>query len=403
MFSILTVIFIENKVIQKEMSFHWENEQIITRLFQAYTNGKSLNEIIENDYSTINSLGFYNFYGDPLYTYGNARDKFNNVTRKVNINKKNSTIMIERDFFSPFDPTKRIFEPNRVTKGFKPRNEWSPADKENLIRYVTIDVYNDIIIYFKIRFKILQILTILLLLILVLFLVHIYKKNMNYRNQIEDSKRLVVLGTAARTLSHEIKNPLSIIRLQSSIIKRSGGEKYDSSLKIVNDEILRITELTERVTDFLRHPSGYPERLDITKILKEYLSKNKPITLYVPEEDCLLYMDKNRFISIIDNVINNAIESGSPIENVEILLEIIGNNIQIKVSDKGHGIAKDDLESLLDPFFTTKSKGSGLGLSIVSSYVNAVKGSVKINSELGRGTDIIIVIPRYKIVKEVQQ
>lgn len=171
------------------------------------------------------------------------------------------------------------------------------------------------------------------------------------------------------------------------------------SLNIINDEINRITELTERVTDFLRQPIGYPEMLNINKTLSKYISnKKQDLNTIIPEEEFIVFIDKNRFISIVDNLINNAIESESKIEEISVEIIKQGNNIQLVITDKGQGISKDNLDQLQDPFFTTKSKGSGLGLSIVTSYINAAKGNIKISSELNIGTTVTLTIPQYKII-----
>lgn len=402
LFSTLTVLFIESRIARKEMSFHWGNEQIITRLFQAYHNNQSLDEIIKNEYPTIHSIGFYNYYGNPIYTYGDARTKFTNVSTKINFNKKLNTIMIERDFTSPYDPLKTTFNREYVNGNLlEPTDHWSAKEKEYMIRYVALDAYNSALDFYTTRFRIIQILVVILILIIVLFLVNIYIKNIKYRSQIESTERLVVLGTAARTLSHEIKNPLSIIRLQSSIIKRSGCDLHNPSLTIINDEVSRITELTERVTDFLRHPVGYPETLDVNDTLTTYIEKkNHEIILELPIEHVLINIDRNRFISILDNLTNNAIESGSETANIKFSVVALGKSVQITLEDKGKGIKADEMKKLTDPFYTTKSKGSGLGLSIISSYVQAVDGTIKIKSEPELGTSLTITFPIQKIEKD---
>lgn len=405
-FSALFIVFIESQIMQKQMSFYRENEKVITRLYQAFKNGQSLNEILKNENETVTSLGFYNFYGDSLFLYGDAPSRISRKPKKIDFNNHKNTIAIERDFLSPFDPMKRVLRnPEEINSRVLAENSrWTVSQKEILIRYVFIEMPDDMLNFYKIRFRIIQLLVVLLLFIIILFLVNIYKRNMNYRKHIESTERLVVLGTAARTLTHEIKNPLSIIRLQSTIIRRSKCKEHEYSLNLINEEISRITDLTERITDFLRHPAGYPEKMDVNEMIKDYISlKRTTLNLQLSEGKSFIIIDKNRFISIMDNLINNALESNSPMEDICITMKNSGKLVQIIVSDRGEGISEVNLSKLYDPFFTTKSKGSGLGLSIVISFVKAANGNISINSETNKGTTITLTFPLDLSQKEIEK
>ena len=222
---------------------------------------------------------------------------------------------------------------------------------------------------------------------------------MHYRDQIESQERLVVLGNAARTLSHEIKNPLSAIRLQSSIIRRSGCDLHEPSLRIIEKEVERLAAMTERVGDFLRHPEGNPCPVDLAGELQRILGKRtEEFGRPDPRDPSALVVsiDPERLSSIVDNLVNNALESGCEAAEVTVALERKGHEAHLLVKDRGRGISQEHLERLFDPFFTTKSKGTGVGLSIVNSFVHAAGGRLQIHSVEGTGTDALVALPLVK-------
>jgi two-component system sensor histidine kinase HydH len=222
-------------------------------------------------------------------------------------------------------------------------------------------------------------------------------RNEEYRKRIEEQKSLVILGTAASTLAHEVKNPLLAIRLQTSILERTcpgaGGE-----VGIINDEVERISTLCFRVNDYLRDPAGATCPLDPEDIARE-------VGMRLCGRDVLkarfdpsrakprILIDPARLHSILENLLRNAIESGSPEEGVSIEMGEAEGGLRIDVLDRGRGIRKADQERLFDPFFTTKSRGSGIGLSICKRFVLAARGAISMEEREGGGTRVRLSFP----------
>ncbi len=223
------------------------------------------------------------------------------------------------------------------------------------------------------------------------------EKNRQYRQKIEEQKNLVVIGTAASTLAHEIKNPLSIIRLQTELISRISGNEVSRELKIINEETQRLTMLAGHVNDFLRDPEGSPEALNPLEFLPEISAAilGMPVRISFEKKDFQIYFDRNRFRSVVENLVLNASQSGSSYDEITLSLEKRGGIICISICDRGSGIKPDHIKRVFDPFFTTKSNGTGVGLGVVHRFVTAAKGKLIINNRENGGVCVSLELPEY--------
>jgi two-component system sensor histidine kinase HydH len=245
-------------------------------------------------------------------------------------------------------------------------------------------------------------LVIIALLFLVLYIRRLYTHNREYRERIEAQKNLVLLGTAASTLAHEIKNPLSSIRLQTGILSKLCPDVGKGEVGIINEEVERLSSLTYRVNDYLREGKGSPQSFDIVALIRETgmrLCRCNIIKSGCPE-NALVYADADRMRSVFENLIRNAIESGSEIPEIEIEIEkppqsarASSGSVIIRIMDRGSGFAEEDGERLFDPFFTRKSTGTGIGLSISKRFVEAAGGGISIANREGGGAVVTVILP----------
>ena len=241
----------------------------------------------------------------------------------------------------------------------------------------------------------------IVLLALVLYIRTLYLRNREYRDRIESQKNLVVLGTAASTLAHEIKNPLLSIRLQTGILKKLFPGEGAEEIAIIDEEVDRLSALTYRVNDYLRDAEGHQAAVNIYDLIAETslrLCGRNILEGDVPQDaprNALVLMDIERARSALENLIRNALESGGPEDAVGA--SIIRNNgsLIITIFDRGKGIAPADLNRVFDPFYTSKSTGTGIGLSIVKRFVEAVHGSVSLESREAGGIAAKITLPEY--------
>ncbi|WP_319561152.1 HAMP domain-containing sensor histidine kinase [Marispirochaeta sp.] len=234
---------------------------------------------------------------------------------------------------------------------------------------------------------------------LILYMVSLTRKNSEFRRRIEEQKNLVIIGTAASTLAHEIKNPLSIIRLQTGIIERTAGKDVSRELAIINEETTRLAMLAHYVNDYLRDPVGNPERLSPTDILKVHSCRVFGREIHVSESspDILIRFDPARFQSVAGNLLLNALESGSDPDKVSVIIDRKGSRVSIEIADRGKGIPTEDMERIFDPFFTTKGSGTGVGLAVVKRFVEAVEGRLFLRNRAGGGITVVIELPEFII------
>ncbi|MDC7250566.1 MAG: HAMP domain-containing sensor histidine kinase [Sphaerochaetaceae bacterium] len=246
----------------------------------------------------------------------------------------------------------------------------------------------------KTRLQMMQILAIFVITILFIFVFRIYRNNRKYRIKLDSQRNLVNLGQAARTLTHEIKNPLSSINIQLAILRVKVNPSYRSNLEIIQSEVDRIKILTDKVSEFLHNPEGIPSEFELVEFIQDIISKfPSKIALY-SYSTFYVKMDKLRARSVFENLIKNAIESGNNPE-VEVIIKK-GNKtktVEIEVKDRGDGLPEGVKDKIYDPFFTTKTTGSGIGLSITKQFVTARGGSLNLFSREGGGTVAQVILP----------
>ena len=248
----------------------------------------------------------------------------------------------------------------------------------------------------------------LALLALVFFVRRLYLRNGEYRKRIEGQKNLVVLGTAASTLAHEIKNPLLSIRLQTSILEKIFPGKGQEELGIINEEVDRLSALSYRINDYLRDAAGQPGPLNAANVLSEIAARlcGRNIVEENSDADALVFMDSERARSVFENIVRNALESGSAENAIGASIRrhsagSSGNSgdnsiVVISIYDRGRGIAEGDLKRVFDPFFTSKSAGTGVGLSIGKRFVEAAGGTIVIENREGGGVMVSVALKEYR-------
>jgi two-component system, NtrC family, sensor histidine kinase HydH len=228
----------------------------------------------------------------------------------------------------------------------------------------------------------------------VFFVRSIFIRNREYLKRIEDQENLVILGTAASTLAHEIKTPLHSIRLQTGILEKSLSGEADREIRIINEEVERLSLLSYRVNDFIREPLGNPESLDPADIAREAgLRAFGRDIVSSSHSAARVSMDPERMRSVIENLLRNAAESGSPEEAVEISISKEGSSVRIDVLDRGEGVSAENRAKLFQTFFTTKSRGSGIGLPICRRFVEGAGGKISIEARQEGGTRARIELP----------
>lgn len=224
-----------------------------------------------------------------------------------------------------------------------------------------------------------------------------YQRGLNLKEKLDEQKNLVILGTALRTLTHEMKNPLSGIRLQSSFLKKKYPQIEEHEVQIINDEVNRLTRLMDSVRDFLKTPAEESHIICLNSALHEIKAQfSEDLSWEIPEEKQYIDFNKDRFRSVMENLLNNALESGSSPVGISVHCLVLKKTVNITVKDEGSGIPAEVQQRIFDPFYTTKMKGSGVGLMVVKKYLDEKNISMKINSKSEIGTSVSFWLPLIK-------
>lgn len=223
----------------------------------------------------------------------------------------------------------------------------------------------------------------------------------------ENQERLIYLQKIAawqqmaRKIAHEIKNPLTPIQLtlQQLIDQYSGSDKAYKNLllectHIIKEEIGSLRQLVTQFSEFGRLPEFQPQIGDLNALIREVSTLyGERLILKLDENLVTFSFDPDRIRRILINLIENAVQADPADQPVQIESESTADNVKITVSDKGRGIAEEDMQNIFEPYFSTKKSGTGLGLAITRLIVEEHGGSISVRSQVEHGTEFTIVLP----------
>ncbi len=397
MLFILLILFIilllngENR--RNRILIEYQAEKTVNSYIEVFRENQDLS-VLENDRQIL-GFGLYYTSGDAYKLYRDAPQKITglyNITESSSyfkfVSKEHVLIMIR-----PLGMQRGMMMGNRgqMSRMFR------GAKGLPHFAYIKLDI-SDFFKKQRIYSGLLVSLPIILI-ILMGFFVFLYHSNVTYRRKMAAQAQLVTLGEAARTLAHEIKNPLGAIRIQTGYLKRVLPEERKAELAVIDEEIERISNLTDKIGDFLRNPKGNPETINLNNFIKELLMRFKENIEYKNNstDDILILFDRERLRSVLENLIRNALESSEDMiktkrQPVEIELDKKRTHVYIYIRDRGKGIPEKLINRVYDPFYTTKTKGSGIGLALSKRFIEAMDGIIKIKHREHGGTEILITL-----------
>ena len=223
--------------------------------------------------------------------------------------------------------------------------------------------------------------------------------------QVTRKEQLLAMGELASGVAHEIRNPLNTI---ATIIQQLGkdfkpvseSDEYYTLTKLVQKEVQRINDSIKNFLNFARpEPVRYyvftlsELTNEIRHLFQNHLS-NKNISLNINQVwDGTVNWDKDKIKQVFINLIKNSEDSIGNNGKIDINISQDKGNILITLSDTGKGISKDNLSKIFNLYFTTKSEGSGIGLSIIQRIITEHNGIISVDSEVNIGTTFGIKIP----------
>ena len=228
------------------------------------------------------------------------------------------------------------------------------------------------------------------------------------------TERYEAWESVARKLAHEIKNPLTPIQLSIDSLREKykdrlnqEGKNFEKYLETINRQIKDIEKLVNEFSNFARMPRPIFKKIDLIQLITKssdfikMTSKNS-INVIKNTQDKFIEGDEDQLNRVMINLIKNSEEALEDIKQKDrnfkgnIDIEIVSNNdyIIIEVNDNGTGIT--DAKKAMTPYFTTKKKGTGLGLPIVTKIINEHNGNFSIKSRKKKnGTMVIITLPKH--------
>lgn len=224
---------------------------------------------------------------------------------------------------------------------------------------------------------------------------------------LKENEKLIAQGQMAARIAHEINNPLGGIKNSFLLIKSGVSEDhpYYEYVDIIEREIDRISRIIDEMLNLYRPGKKPITEFPVDEVIRDVVamleskcrSGQVSITTDVTNSTPVVKMSRDHVIQVLFNIIQNGIDASPPGGVVKITVSDHEGMLNISVFDKGNGIPEDFRSQVYEPFFTTKKdsgkKGLGLGLSVSKSLLDAMGGSIRFESEIGKGTVFYISLP----------
>lgn len=223
--------------------------------------------------------------------------------------------------------------------------------------------------------------------------------------QLARSEREQAWREMAKQVAHEIKNPLTPMRLTVQNFQRKFNpndenihSKLDEYSKTLIQQIDTMSSIASAFSNFANMPAQQNETLNVVYIVKLALEifNEDYINFTAEKEEIIAKLDRTQLIRVVTNLVKNAIQAmpEDQIPKISINVSTYNNDVVIIVSDNGSGILEENIEKVFEPKFTTKTSGMGLGLAMVKNIVETYKGTITFNSEKDKGTVFRVTFPK---------
>ncbi len=218
------------------------------------------------------------------------------------------------------------------------------------------------------------------------------------------TERLAALGQLSAGLAHEIRNPLSTIKTSAEMLLKQVDESNSVAHEMasfISTEVDRTNALVTRFLDFARPLALRLEKTELTQLIDRAIAD---VEKHTPPLDVTIYknyspdirpfpLDRQLMERVFYNLLVNAAQASPANGSITVKTRQVSDTVEIAVIDRGSGIDPKNMDSIFNPFFTTKSSGVGLGLAIVSKIVDEHGGTINVESEPGSGSVFRVLLP----------
>lgn len=226
------------------------------------------------------------------------------------------------------------------------------------------------------------------------------------------SERETAWREMARQVAHEIKNPLTPMKLSVQYLEKAWKDKvpdWDERLerfsRTMVEQIDNMSAIAREFSDFAQMPAGENDKINLRSFVPEmldlykgYEKLNIRLSFSGDDRDFIVNADRKQMLRVFNNLIKNAIQSYDKEQTAEVEVFCLqdNNRCTIRISDKGCGIPDNQKDRIFNPYYTTKAKGMGLGLSIVKNIIEGIGGHIDFHSREGAGSTFTLHIPLSK-------
>jgi len=214
--------------------------------------------------------------------------------------------------------------------------------------------------------------------------------------------RLAATGELSATLAHEIKNPLNAIGGAASYIRKNfKGSLINEFTGVITSEVERINKLTSNLLDFAKPQRPEPAPSDLNRLvgetvglLRQECEEHGPaIETDLRNDVPIVSFDYNQIKQVLINLILNSLDAVGKDGRIRVSTRASNGNVLLSVEDNGKGIGEEDMKKIFNPFFTTKTRGTGLGLAMSKKVAREHGGDILVESVPGRGSTFTVLLP----------
>jgi len=223
------------------------------------------------------------------------------------------------------------------------------------------------------------------------------------RERLIEAEKQTIWQEMARAMAHEIKNPLTPIRLATQRLEAKYYEGaadlsavLEKSMGVINEEVDNLQALVNAFSGFAKMPEAKFEKYNLNRQLREIChqySDAARIELYLDPDLEFINADIMQMKQVLVNLIQNAIQASTGEAHIILETEVKDKTCLIRIRDHGPGIRAEDLAKIFEPYFTTRKKGTGLGLAIVHRIIRQHGGNITALNQTGQGSTFEISLP----------
>jgi signal transduction histidine kinase len=214
---------------------------------------------------------------------------------------------------------------------------------------------------------------------------------------LDSSNRLARLGTLISGLAHQLRSPLNGMNMRLELLRHEAGEAGAKHIDKLRQEVTRLDESVEALLRFMRPEQLKLTDFDVNELLKELGARldggHVKVEYELDPTLPLVRADRGLIAEALSNLITNANQAMADGGELKLTSSVQGSSVELAISDRGPGIAREQLDRIFDLYYTTKAGGSGLGLPFAMRAIELNGGKIAIDSELGQGTTCKVTIP----------